>query len=269
MSAAAMNPAAAVGMDASTRSRMRWPIFRRALHEAHESQLVHAVRIHPDGYLDIILKHEKKSREKQPSSVTTPAPNGEQPPKLSRRKQKSRERAAKFHQEFPHGKAAARASLPPQAAALSTAPITNSETVPTGSADTLNPFANYATVTSTNVTALFHDKDFLLCNRAMDSVRMPPPPPRQPKAPQRNSAQAQSLTTQKQMRDPRAQHEVMQCEALSEHDNEHAREGQDASSAKVPPLGPSKREAALAGAHKSPTKSDGVVHKKTRATYPP
>ena len=29
-------------------------------------------------------------------------------------------------------------------------------------------------------------------------------------------------------------------------------------------LGPSKREAALAGAHKSPTKADGVAHKKTR-----
>ena len=36
------------------------------------------------------------------------------------------------------------------------------------------------------------------------------------------------------------------------------------SSQLVPPQGPSKREAALAGAHKSPTKADGVVHKKTR-----
>ena len=37
-----------------------------------------------------------------------------------------------------------------------------------------------------------------------------------------------------------------------------------------PPLSaPPKRDAALAGAHKSPTKLDGVVHKKTRAVTTP
>ena len=33
--------------------------------------------------------------------------------------------------------------------------------------------------------------------------------------------------------------------------------------------GPPKRDAALAGAHKSPTKLDGIVHKKTRAVTTP
>ena len=39
--------------------------------------------------------------------------------------------------------------------------------------------------------------------------------------------------------------------------------------ADFPPRGPPKRDAALAGAHKSPTKLDGIVHKKTRAVTTP
>ena len=59
----------------------------------------------------------------------------------------------------------------------------------------------------------------------------------------------------------------MQCEALDENKDGPSREEQSEqhSSADVPPRGPSKREAALAGAHKSPTKADGVVHKNARA----
>ena len=68
MSAAAANHATAAGVDAPTRSRVSWPAFRRALREAHESRLVHAVRIRPDGSLDVIFKHEKNSKEQQPSS---------------------------------------------------------------------------------------------------------------------------------------------------------------------------------------------------------
>ena len=69
----------------------------------------------------------------------------------------------------------------------------------------------------------------------------------------------------------RALSQAMQCETLDECKDGPSREEQSKqhSSADVPPQGPPKREAALAGAHKSPTKSDGVVHKKTRATYPP
>lgn len=60
--------------------------------------------------------------------------------------------------------------------------------------------------------------------------------------------------------------QAMQCETLDENKDGPSREEQSEqhSSADVPPRGPSKREAALAGAHKSPTKADGVVHKKTR-----
>ena len=64
----------------------------------------------------------------------------------------------------------------------------------------------------------------------------------------------------------RALTQAMQCETLDENKDGPSREEQNEqhSSADVPPQGPSKREAALAGAHKSPTKADGVVHKKTR-----
>ena len=64
----------------------------------------------------------------------------------------------------------------------------------------------------------------------------------------------------------RALSQAMQCETLDECKDGPSREEQSEqhSSADFPPRGPSKREAALVGAHKSPTKADGVVHKKTR-----
>ena len=223
MSAAAANHATAAGVDAPTRSRVCWPVFRRALREAHESRLVHAVRIRPDGSLDVILKHEKNSKEQQPSS-TEPASNGEQH-QLSRRKQKSRERKAKFHGDYPHGKAAGRAPLPQaqvQNIAPSSAPITNYATeLPDGAQQA--PVTNHETRATPT-----------LFGRTPDQYR--------------------------------ALIQAMQCEALDENKDGPSREEQSEqhSSADVPPRGPSKREAALAGAHKSPTKADGVAHKKTR-----
>ena len=229
MSAAAANHATAAGVDAPMRSRVSWPAFRRALREAHESRLVHAVRIRPDGSLDVILKHEKNSKEQQPSS-TEPASNGEQH-QLSRRKQKSRERKAKFHEDYPHGKAAGRAPLPQaqvQNIAPSSASVTNYATeLPDG--------AQQAPVTS-------HE------TRAIKTLELEPSRP----------------PTLDEMY--RALIQRMQCEALDENKDGPSREEQSEqhSSADVPPRGPSKREAALAGAHNSPTKVDGVVHKKTR-----
>ena len=232
MSTAAASPAAAVGMDASSRPRVYWPTLRRAIRDAHDSKRVHAVRVRPDGTIEFVLNREAKEKEQQPSQAKTL--DEEQPPKLSRKKQRSRDRKAKFREEYPHGKAADRAPLPPQ-------PKTN----------TSEPVAIHVTATPTNCTSLFHDKAFLLSNRAVDSILMPPPPPRQ-------SQQMRETDTFDQRETP----------AL-------IRGGQSKpdSSANAPHpgciFGPSKREAALAGAHKSPTKFDGVVFKKTRATYIP
>ena len=84
---AANPPAAAAGVLAPARSRIRWPTLRRVVREAHESTLVHAVRIRPGGDLDLILKREKGSS----SSVEQPAssePRAAQT--VSRRKLRSR-----------------------------------------------------------------------------------------------------------------------------------------------------------------------------------
>ena len=178
--------------------------------------------------------------KEQPSS-TEPASNGEQH-QLSRRKQKSRERKAKFHEDYPHGKAAGRAPLPQaqvQNIAPSSAPVTNYATeLPDGAQQA--PATNHET-------------------RAIKPVAT--------QEQQRELYRTRHLAAQVQQRESyRALTQAMQCETLDENKDGPSREEQSEqhSSADVPPQGPSKREAALAGAHKSPTKADGVVHKKTR-----
>ena len=92
-----VSSATSVGKGATARSRVRWPEFRRALREAHESQLVqdvHAVRTRPDGAIDYILRRPARSMTTKQQPMPTESGAAQQ--EVSKRKQRSRERMATF-----------------------------------------------------------------------------------------------------------------------------------------------------------------------------
>lgn len=121
---AANRPAVAAGVRAAPHSRIRWATLRRATREAHESQLVYAVRLRPDGSLDFLLKHDEWTRNQRQPAPPTPAEAASQG--MSRRKQRSRDRKAEFKRNFPHGKHADART----AGQLSTSPATDTAAVP-------------------------------------------------------------------------------------------------------------------------------------------
>ena len=58
--------------DAARRSRVAWPDVRRAVHEAHETKLVHAVKVRRDGTVDFVLRRDDwpstKTKEQRPTT---------------------------------------------------------------------------------------------------------------------------------------------------------------------------------------------------------
>lgn len=119
-----VSSATSVGKGATARSRVRWPEFRRALREAHESQLVHAVRTRPDGAIDYILRRPARSMTTKQQPMPTESGAAQQ--EVSKRKQRSRERMATFKRDYPLGKAAAVAGKPmPPPPPRPTLPATN------------------------------------------------------------------------------------------------------------------------------------------------
>ena len=58
--------------DVARRSRVAWPDVRRAVHEAHETKLVHAVKVRRDGTVDFVLRRDDwpstKTKEQRPTT---------------------------------------------------------------------------------------------------------------------------------------------------------------------------------------------------------
>lgn len=79
------------------RSRVSWPDVRRAVREAHECKLVHAVKVRRDGAIDLVIKWERddvlpaKSKKAQPSPMAAPQQEAKS------RKQRRMDRKNAFH----------------------------------------------------------------------------------------------------------------------------------------------------------------------------
>ena len=94
------------------RSRVVWPDVRRAVREAHELRLVHAVKVRRDGAIDLVIKRDDASA-KSNNSQHAGAPGTAAPQQAAKtRKQKRMARKDAFHQRK-RDEAAAALGRPP------------------------------------------------------------------------------------------------------------------------------------------------------------
>jgi hypothetical protein len=77
------------------RSRVAWQDVRRAVREAHECKLVHAVKVRRDGAIDLVIKREDASAK---STKAKPPPTAAPQQTAKSRKQKRMDRKDAFHQ---------------------------------------------------------------------------------------------------------------------------------------------------------------------------
>jgi hypothetical protein len=77
------------------RSRVAWPDVRRAVREAHECKLVHAVKVRRDGAIDLVIKRDDASARLK---TTQPPPTAAPQQATKTRKQRRMERKDAFHQ---------------------------------------------------------------------------------------------------------------------------------------------------------------------------
>ena len=100
--------------DAARRSRVVWSDVRRAVREAHGTNLVHAVKVRRDGAIDLVLKRDDlpSAKTKEPQSNATAAQQA-----APTRKQKRMARKDDFHARK-RAEAAAALGLPAPGALL-------------------------------------------------------------------------------------------------------------------------------------------------------